>query len=299
MLMKTLSQLNNFITLLRPKHYIKNLFVLAPLFFSGSVLHNDLLIQSLYVFILFSLAASSIYIFNDINDINEDKVHPKKSKRPIASGAVSVTSASGISFALVFISLAGSWLMSTELAYILMAYVILNILYSLGLKHIAILDVSIVSLGFVLRIFAGSVVIASSPSMWIILMTFLLALFLAFAKRRDDVLLLSNHGLITRKNINGYNLEFVNAVMVVMASVTVVAYIFYTTSDSVQARLGFDYLYSTVFFVIIGILRYLQITFVENDSGSPTKKILRDRFLQWTIILWVLAFGIIIYGVRV
>jgi len=125
-------------------------------------------------------------------------------------------------------------------------------------------------------------------------MTFLLALFLALAKRRDDVLL-SCQGLNTRKSIDGYNLDFVNAAMIIMASVTVVAYIFYTISAEVQLRLQTEHLYLTVIFVLIGILRYMQITFVENNSGSPTKIVLKDRFLQLTILSWAASFGSIIY----
>jgi 4-hydroxybenzoate polyprenyltransferase len=283
--------------LARPHQYIKNLFVLAPIFFSGLILDVDFLLQSLYAFILFSLAASSIYILNDIMDVDEDKSHPIKKNRPIASGAVTIPTARIILIAFMIVSILGGWYISINLAYILASYILINIFYSLGFKHYSIIDISMISVGFVLRIFAGSVVIETLPSMWIILMTFLLALFLAFSKRRDDVLLTCK-GLKTRKNIDGYNLEFVNAAMIVMSSVIIVAYIFYTISESVQARLAANYLYLTVFFVIIGILRYLQITFVENNSGSPTRIILRDRFLQWIVTLWALFFGFIIYGVR-
>lgn len=285
------------VTLLRPHQYIKNLFVLAPIFFAGMAVDIHLLVQSLYAFIFFSLTASSIYILNDIMDVEEDKAHPKKKNRPIARGSVSISTAWITFSVLMTVSLLGSWYVSVNLTYVLVAYILLNFFYSIGLKHYSILDISMISVGFVLRIFAGSVVIDTLPSMWIILMTFLLALFLAFAKRRDDVLLACK-GLKTRKNINGYNLEFVNAAMIVMSSVIIVAYIFYTISESVQARLAANYLYLTVFFVIIGILRYLQITFVENNSGSPTRIILRDRFLQWIVALWALFFGFIIYGVR-
>ena len=230
-------------------------------------------------------------------DVEEDKAHPKKRNRPIARGSVPISTAWTIFIVLMAISLLGSWYVSVYLTYVLVAYILLNFFYSLGLKHYSILDISMISLGFVLRIFAGSVVIEIAPSMWIILMTFLLALFLAFAKRRDDVLL-AGKGLKIRKNIYGYNLEFVNAAMIVMSSVIIVVYIFYTISESIEAKLAINYLYLTVFFVIVGILRYLQITFVENNSGSPTRVILRDRLLQWIVTLWALFFGFMIYGFR-
>ena len=170
----------------------------------------------------------------------------------------------------------------------------MNILYSIWLKHIPILDVSIIGVGFVLRIFAGTAVIQSETSMWIVVMTFLLALFLAFAKRRDDVLL-SYDAKNVRKNIIGYNLEFINTAMAIMASVIIVAYISYSVSEEVIKRLNTEYLYLTVFFVIIGIFRYLQITFIEEKSGSPTKIFYEDLFIQLTIIFWITAFGLIIY----
>jgi len=279
---------------LQRSQYVKNLFVLAPIFFAGAILQENALINGLIAFVLFSITASAIYVLNDLKDIQEDRAHPTKCNRPIASGRISITQAWLLFIGLASIGLLGSFWLSEVLFYIVTTYILLNIFYSLGLKHVSILDISIISFGFVLRVLAGAAVIETPPSMWIILITFLLALFLALAKRRDDVLL-STQGLKTRKNIDGYNLEFVNAAMVIMSSVVIVAYIFYTISDTVQARLGTDYLYLTVIFVIVGIMRYMQITFVENDSGSPTKVVLKDKFLKITIGLWALAFGLIIY----
>jgi len=279
---------------MRPHQYVKNLFVLAPIFFAGAILQENALINGLIAFVLFSITASAIYVLNDLKDIQEDRAHPTKCNRPIASGRISITQAWLLFIGLASIGLLGSFWLSEVLFYIVTTYILLNIFYSLGLKHVSILDISIISFGFVLRVLAGAAVIETPPSMWIILITFLLALFLALAKRRDDVLL-STQGLKTRKNIDGYNLEFVNAAMVIMSSVVIVAYIFYTISDTVQARLVTDYLYLTVIFVIVGIMRYMQITFVENDSGSPTKVVLKDKFLKITIGLWALAFGLIIY----
>lgn len=282
------------VKLIRPHHYIKNLFVLAPIFFSGLITNEVLLNQSLIAFILFSLAASSVYILNDIMDVSEDRLHPKKKNRPIASGSVPVSIAWIILTCFVVASLVGSWYISANLTYVLILYIVMNILYSLGMKHLSIIDVTMISMGFVLRIFAGSVIIETDPSMWIILMTFLLSFFLGLSKRRDDVLMNAN-GLKTRKNIDGYNLDFVNAAMVVMASVVIFSYISYTISDLTQERLGTDYLYLTVLFVIIGIFRYFQITFVEENSGSPTKIMINDRFSQINIALWLITYSYIIY----
>lgn len=275
--------------LFRVHQYIKNLFIFMPLLFSFSYTNLDDNLNTLIAFILFSLLASSIYIFNDLMDINEDRAHPKKKYRPLASGKVSTNSAKALISLLSILSLSISLIINIELFAVMFLYFLLNISYSLKLKHIAILDIFIIATGFVLRLFAGSAVTGISLSMWIILMTFLLAIFLALAKRRDDVLL-SIEGQETRKNIDGYNLEFVNAAMVLMAGVVIVSYIQYTISPEVIERLDTEYLYLTSFFVILGIFRYMQITFVEQDSGSPTKVVIRDRFLKVTIFLWLLTF---------
>lgn len=280
------------IKLLRPHQYVKNIFIFAPLLFSFHFILSDV-INTTLAFILFSLLASSIYVLNDYMDIEEDKKHPKKKFRPLASGKVNKNSAKILIIILSSISLLSAFLFNVNLFIVLMIYFILNIAYSLKLKHITIVDIFIIATGFVLRLFAGASVIETPLSMWIIIMTFLLALFLAVAKRRDDVLL-SSQGKETRKNIDGYNLEFVNAVMVFMSGVIVVAYILYTVSEEVIKRLNTEYLYLTSFFVILGIMRYMQITFVEKNSGSPTKIVLKDRFLQITILFWLLSFYIVV-----
>ncbi|WP_246032252.1 decaprenyl-phosphate phosphoribosyltransferase [Sulfurimonas crateris] len=275
--------------LFRIHQYIKNLFIFLPLLFSFSFSDSQDNLNVLVAFLLFSLLASSIYIFNDLLDINEDRAHPTKRNRPLASGSVSKNSAISLMLILSTTSLGISLLFNTELFTVLLIYFLLNIAYTLKLKHIAILDIFIIATGFVLRLFAGSSVTEIPLSMWIILMTFLLALFLALAKRRDDVLL-SLEGQETRKNIDGYNLEFVNASMVLMAGVVIVSYLMYTISPEVESRLGTEHLYLTSFFVILGILRYMQITFVEEESGSPTKVVIRDKFLKLTILFWLISF---------
>lgn len=279
------------ITLLRPHQYIKNLFVFAPLMFSFNISLAAFL-NTVVVFAVFSVLASGIYVLNDLLDAKEDREHPQKRYRPIASGKVSKKTALLLSLSLSFCALGISAIFSLELFYVLSFYFLLNVAYSLKLKHITIIDIFIIAVGFVLRLFAGNSVLGAHLSMWIIIMTFLLALFLAIAKRRDDVLL-SSMGKETRKNIDGYNLEFVNAVMVFMSGVIVVAYILYTVSESVIERLHTEYLYLTSFFVILGIMRYMQLTFVEQNSGSPTKIVLKDRFLQLVILGWIASFFVI------
>ncbi|RXK12369.1 prenyltransferase [Malaciobacter mytili LMG 24559] len=280
------------VQILRIHQYIKNFFIFAPLLFSFHFSTIDI-INTTFVFILFCILASSIYIFNDLMDIKEDRKHPVKKYRPLASGKLKINTAIFLLISLSLLSLGCAYFLNHELFFVFIFYFLLNICYSLKLKHISILDIFIIAIGFVLRLFAGASIINTSLSMWIIIMTFLLALFLAIAKRRDDVIL-SNKGKETRKNIDGYNLEFVNAVMVFMSGVIVVSYILYTVSDDVIKRLHTENLYLTSSFVILGIMRYMQITFVEENSGSPTKIVLKDRFLQITILLWLLSFFLVV-----
>ncbi|HIC12557.1 MAG TPA: decaprenyl-phosphate phosphoribosyltransferase [Sulfurimonas sp.] len=280
--------MNNLITLLRPHQYVKNLFVFAPLIFAFNF-NQESVFNATIAFILFSLLASSIYVLNDFMDIEEDKKHPTKKNRPLASGAISLTSANFLFLGLSSSTLIVTYIFSHELFAVLVMYFVLNILYSYRFKHIAIVDIFIIATGFVLRLFAGAQVTDTPLSMWIIIITFLLAIFLALAKRRDDVLL-SIEGKETRKNIDGYNLEFVNAAMVLMSGVVILSYLQYTVSPEVIARIGSEYLYLTTMFVILAILRYMQITFVEQQSGSPSKIVLKDTFIKVTLILWLISF---------
>jgi len=283
------------LTLIRPHQYIKNIFILLPLFFSGQLASLELLQSGLFAFIAFSLSASAIYILNDYLDIEDDRLHPKKKFRPLAAGTISKSAAIGWMLILILSGLGIMASLSLEAVSILEGYIILNIAYSCHLKHVAIVDVVIIATGFVLRLFVGAAVTEIHLSMWIVLMTFLLALFLALAKRRDDVLLFLNTGKKMRKVIDGYSLQFIDGAMMIMASVVIVSYILYTTSAEVVLRLHTEYLYLTALFVILGILRYLQISFVEENSGSPTKIVLTDIFMQFTILAWAGSFVWFIY----
>ncbi len=281
--------------LIRPQQYIKNMFIFMPIFFMGQIADGGLLLRALLAFIAFSASASAIYILNDYQDIEEDRLHPKKKYRPLTSGAITKKSAILIMVVLFVIGISLMVSISLEALSILCIYIALNIAYSFHLKHIAILDVVIIAIGFVLRVFVGATVTGAPISMWIVIMTFLLALFLALAKRRDDVLLFESTGKQMRKVIGGYNLQLIDGAMMIMGSVVIVSYILYTTSAEVMERMGSKYIYLTALFVILGIMRYLQIAFVEIDSGSPTKIVFKDRFMQITIISWLCSFAWIIY----
>jgi len=287
--------IKHILSLMRFEQYIKNLFIFLPLFFAMKITDTALLLNTAIAFIAFSVTASAIYTLNDYQDIEEDRQHPKKKNRPLASGEISKHQAVIIMAVLAALGFGLMATLSWSAVGILAAYVLMNITYSFWLKHVAILDVTIIAMGFVLRLFIGSVVTGIALSMWIVVMTFLLALFMALAKRRDDVLIFLETGKKMRKVVDGYNLQFLDTAMAIMASVVIVAYTIYTTSDAVLERLHSEYLYLTALFVILGVLRYLQVAFVLKDSGSPTKIVLKDRFMQLTLLGWAISFAWILY----
>ncbi|MBE7437590.1 MAG: decaprenyl-phosphate phosphoribosyltransferase [Spirochaetales bacterium] len=283
------------IRLLRPHQYVKNLFVFLPVFFALQIFELTHLLEATVAFLCFSAVASAHYVFNDYMDREEDRKHPTKKNRPLAAGTVRADLALTLAAILFIGATVASFLFSYRLALLLLFYLLINVAYSIKLKHLAVLDVMTIAFGFVLRLMAGSVVTGIPLSPWIVVITFLLALFLALAKRRDDVLIFIEKGERTRPVIDGYNLEFLNAAMVLGASITIVGYIMYTLSPAVVNRLGSDRLYLTVFFVIGGIMRYLQITFVEKRSGSPTEILLKDGMIQLSLAGWILTFAALIY----
>ena len=281
--------------LLRVEQYAKNLFIFLPLFFSMQIGNVELLGLAAAAFVVFSMAASAVYVFNDSLDIEEDRNHPLKKNRPLAAGTLNRRFAAVLIPLFALPSLAASWLLNPSLFGLVLLYMVMNAAYGWKLKHIPIVDVAVIASGFVIRVVAGAVVTGTAIYMWILIMTFLLALFLALAKRRDDVILFVAADRKSRKTIDGYNLAFIDSAMMIMAAVTIVAYILYTVSPDVMMKFGTDKLYTTTLFVILGILRYMQITLVENRSGSPTEVLLRDGFLQLAILGWLATFALLIY----
>ena len=284
--------------LIRPQQWIKNGFVLIPMFFGGRLLNADAAIASVVTFFAFSFAASAIYCFNDIVDVDADRRHPVKCGRPIASGAVSVPTAYALMAVLALLSALLLFFLpqrAGETAGIVAFYFLLNMAYCIWLKRHAIIDVCTVATGFVLRILAGGMACDVAVSNWLVLMTFLLALFLSFAKRRDDVLRMNETGEPPRRNTIRYNITFVNQAITVTGTVTLVCYIMYTVSPEVVSRFHAPYLYLTSIFVLVGLLRYMQLTVVDEVSGDPTKILLRDRFTQAIVVAWIMAFLLIIY----
>lgn len=287
--------LKDIVQLARPHQYLKNFFVFLPAFFAFKFHEPKTLWSAGEAFAAFSLAASAIYIFNDWKDRHDDRKHPDKCLRPIASGRVG--SSQGFLFMLLFLLGAGGMVLCFVPAVLpfITAYILLNIAYSLKLKHYPIIDVVLIALGFVLRLFAGAEVTGVALSHWIIVMTFLLALFLAFAKRREDVILLLETKQQTRKVVDGYSLQFLDASMVMTASIVILAYILWSISPEVTTKLSNSNVYLTAVFVILGILRYMQIALVEQKGGNPTRVLIKDSFLQLTLAGWTGIFIWILY----
>ena len=293
-----MQKLKTYLHLLRPHQYLKNGFIWLPIFFGYRIFDSAAVGRTFLAFAAFCMTSSTIYIINDYQDREEDRRHPVKKNRPLASGAVSP----GEALYLGLICFGGSLALALTFLpaaclYLLLAYLLLNIAYSQSLKHIPIVDIVCIAMGFVLRVYMGGAATDTPISPWIVIMSYLLALFLALAKRRDDLLLLNLNGRV-RKSIDGYNREFISLAMSIMASVIIVAYILYTVSPEVVAKHGTQRLYITGIWVLLGLLRYLQITFVEEKSGSPTLVLIKDLVLQAVIGLWLVNIFILLYVVK-
>lgn len=281
---------------MRPAQWVKNGILFLPLFFAQEIGVIDKLLDTCLLFLGFCMLASGVYVFNDWMDAAEDRLHPLKKNRPIASGAVSPGLAVGFMWvlygaaALCFYLLQAGWLIYALAG----GYIGLNIAYTIRLKHLTIIDAIIVACGFIIRLEAGAATGEIELSHWLIIMTFVLSLLLAFAKRRDDLLNYMETGQISRKNITGYTIDYLNVILAFLSAIIAVVYILYTLSPEVTARTS-PQLYLTIPFVLAGIMRYLQIILVEKSTCNPTDILLRDRTLQVTIACWLLVFALLIY----
>lgn len=281
------------IVLCRPHQWVKNAFVLAPILFSPHLLAPELLLRALIGFLCFCAISSTVYIVNDYMDRATDRLHPEKRSRPLAAGTVTTTDAMlTAGFLAAGAAVVASYL-DPAFCLILIAYFGLNLAYSLKLKRISILDVMIVAFGFILRIEGGAQLVHIDPSVWIVVCTGLIALFIAIAKRRDDIV----HKLGTdhRNALAGYSRIYLDVCMTMILGALLVSYIIYCTDIAVMARMGTEHLYFTVPFVIAGVMRYLQIALVEQQSGSPTRIIVTDRFMLSAILGWLATFLALIH----
>ena len=281
--------------LIRLDNWVKNLFIFIPLFFSSELLNADKFVLTLFGSIGFSFVTSFVYIINDIFDIDFDKNHPDKKNRPISSGLISIRKSIIIGFLLFFIGITILWFTSFYSFLIAVFYFILNVSYSYRLKHIPIIDFVVVSIGFVFRIFIGGVIGEIELSKWMTVIIFLLSLFLAVTKRRDDVYQYQKDYKINRKVVEKYTVEFMDNIIMIVSSVLLVSYLLFITSEDVIMRYSNNSLLFTFIFVLIGIFRYNHLTYVYNKSASPVKILFKDRFLQIILFCWILTFFVIIY----
>lgn len=292
------SDIRDYFRLLRPRQWLKNVFVFLPLIFGGRMTDSHLFYwqNSFEAFAAFCLAASSIYCINDVVDASYDSKHPVKRKRPVASGRISKNKALVISIVLIILSLSLSYISGIYTVMAIIAgYWIMNIAYCLWLKYVPIIDMFIIATGFVLRVLAGGMATGIPISPWMVCLTFILTLLLAWAKRRDDVVIAEASGKRTRRGTEGYNVEFMNCVVCILASVAIVSYMMFTLSEDLMERLNSEYVYLTSIFVIAGIIRYVQIIFTGDKAGEPTKTISHDRFIITCLILWTVSYLIILY----
>lgn len=283
---KRKKNLGDIFTLFRPKHWIKNIFVIAPLIFSFSFMDIDRVLFSLVAFFCFSLAASAVYTANDVFDRDRDKMHPEKKNRPIASGRVSVRLGISFSIILSLSSISIAYLISPMSALTTLFYLVINLFYSLYLKHVALLDVFTIATGFVLRVVMGAVSIQVDISTWILLVTVFLSLFLGFGKRYNELLLENSHD--HREVLGSYSTNLLSLFMAMSAVLTIVIYTFYTIDPVVVGRFHTTRLMYTIPVVVFGIFRYMQLVIQEKTGGDVAEVVLADNFIKVAVLLYVL-----------
>jgi len=286
---------NKYLKLIRIQHWVKNTFIFLPLFFSGELFNYQIFLNTVFIAIGFSMVCSSIYVINDLFDIEFDKIHPTKKHRPIASGEISKRQA--YITCLVFFLNGIFILYLTNLLCLLLAllYFSIMILYSAYLKKLPIIDLFIISIGFIIRILIGGNASNVYVSDWTIIMVFLLSLFIAASKRRDDVIQYEEESRLNREVVIHYNLDFINSIISIISSVLIVSYLIFITQDQIILKYNSKNLFFTFIFVIIGILRFNQITLVDKQSESPIKILFNDRFMQINLSLWLILFLLMIY----
>lgn len=280
---------------LRPTQWVKNLFVVAPLVFAHRLLDPASFSRSLLAFTAFCALSSAVYLLNDVRDREADRLHPRKRNRPIASGALSVGTALAVSLVLGTGALATARWLGTHFGVVLLLYLAINVAYSLGLKEVVILDVMILSLGFVLRVEAGAAAIDVAVSSWLLLCTIFLALFLAFSKRRHEIELLADEAASQRRVLTHYSVPFLDQMINVVTASAVVSYALYAMAPESVAQHGRGLVF-TVPLVLFGVFRYLYLAYQRPRERSPTEEILLDPPFLANLALWALAVAWILYA---
>jgi 4-hydroxybenzoate polyprenyltransferase len=280
---------------LRFEQWIKNLFVFAPLIFSQNVFDMPLLIKTVLAFVLFCLLSGAAYILNDIQDLEEDKLHPIKSARPLASGRLKKKHALSACILLALLGLTGAYFLNVYFFTVLLGYFILQIAYSSWLKHVVIIDVFLIATGYFLRVAAGALAIEVQISPWLFICTILIALFLALSKRRHELVLLDKEAEIHRPILKEYTPQLLDQMIAVVTASTVISYCLYTVSGETIAKFGTKNLLFTVPFVLYGIFRYLYLVHQKDEGGSPEALIIKDKPLLVDLFLWIVTAMFILY----
>ena len=283
---------------MRPEQWIKNFFVFTALLFSKNLLNPAKDIEAIIGFIIFCMITGCTYVINDLVDLEKDKLHPIKSRRPLASGNLKKGTAVKI---IVLVCLAGLFLafyMNVLYGVIILAYFLLNIGYSIYLKNIVIIDVVSIAAGFVFRVLGGAVIISVVASQWLILCTILLSLFLGFSKRRHELILLEDSATSHRSVLEHYSPYFLDQMIAVVTASTLICYALYTMSKDTIEKLGTSKLIYTIPFVLYGIFRYLYLVHQKEEGGSPTEIMFTDKPMIINICLWVISSFIFIYVVH-
>ncbi len=279
---------------MRPKQWLKNVFVFAALVFDGQLTNRNSLLVTSFAFILFSLASSLVYFINDLADIEKDREHPEKKRRPLASGSLSKSTAYISIVGLSLLTFPASFILNVNFGLIISGYVLLMLVYSLWLKHVPLIDVMIISAGFVLRVAAGVVIIVTQRfSPWLFVATTFLSLFIALGKRRAEIQLLDNEASSHRRVLEGYSLDLLDQFMTIIFSSTLMTYCLYTFSAEIKP--GNYSMMLTIPFVIYALFRYLYLIRMKNFGGAPEEIVLRDRPMQAAIGLWGLTVILILY----
>ncbi|MDZ4723250.1 MAG: decaprenyl-phosphate phosphoribosyltransferase [candidate division Zixibacteria bacterium] len=281
--------------LARPEQWIKNGLVIIPLVFAGEAGSVYKIERIIAAFVIFCLLSSSMYTINDLVDRDKDKIHPLKKSRPIASGKVSPTQAVVFASLLMAAGLAGAWLLGRSFFVIAGTFVLLNLAYSFALKNVVILDAMSIAFSFVLRTFAGAAAIDVVASKWMLINTFLLALFLVFGKRRHELVMLDKIATAHRAILGKYSSYLLDQLIAVTTPSVVVMYMLYSFSSEVSEKLGTENLYLTIPFVVYGIFRYLYLIHKEDKGGSPTTVLFGDRPILFTVILWMITVFVVLY----
>ncbi len=280
---------------LRPKQWTKNVLLFAGLIFSKNLFHLPLFIKALAGFIYFCALSGSLYLLNDLLDREQDKKHPEKSKRPLASGRLSVKLVVVSVIILSSLALMGSFMLDKSFGFVALIYFLLIIGYTLWFKNIVILDVIVIALGFVLRAIAGAEIINVTISSWLLMCAIFLALFLGLCKRRHEIVIMGAKAASHRKILGEYNTILLDQMVSVVTASTVIAYAFYTTAPVTIEKFGTRNLIFTLPFVLYGIFRYLYLVHKKNLGGSPELILLKDKSMIVDLLLYMISVGVIIY----